>query len=61
MQGFLDDVCKVVDCGPVNPGGTCYEPNTLRSHTSFVLNLNYKKNNVCPQDIGAYTDTDPCK
>ncbi|KAL7127105.1 hypothetical protein ABFS83_14G232900 [Erythranthe nasuta] len=29
------------------------------SHASYMLDLNYRKNNVCQQDIGTIAITDP--
>ncbi|GMI69501.1 hypothetical protein like AT2G43670 [Hibiscus trionum] len=31
-----------VDCRPIQPGGTCYRPNTIVSHASYAMNLFYR-------------------
>lgn len=44
LQSALDYACgqQSVDCGPIQPGGACYEPNTLRSHAAFAMNQLYQ-------------------
>jgi len=44
LQANIDWVCNEgkVDCVKINPGGVCYEPNTLTSHASFVMNDYYR-------------------
>ncbi|XP_010435755.2 PREDICTED: glucan endo-1,3-beta-glucosidase-like [Camelina sativa] len=35
--------CKLIlDCRRILPGGSCYVPNTLKSHASFVMNSYYQ-------------------
>lgn len=45
MQANIDYICgsQVVDCGPIQPEGACYEPNTISSHAAFAMNLYYQK------------------
>ncbi|XAR72015.1 Glucan endo-1,3-beta-D-glucosidase [Bertholletia excelsa] len=31
-----------VDCGPIQNGGSCFEPNTVRSHAAYVMNAYYQ-------------------
>ncbi|KAJ0052681.1 hypothetical protein Pint_00785 [Pistacia integerrima] len=31
-----------VDCKPIQPGGSCFQPNTFISLASFAMNLFYK-------------------
>ncbi|XP_011090334.1 glucan endo-1,3-beta-D-glucosidase [Sesamum indicum] len=59
LQSFLDSACSRLDCSPVRPGGSCYEPNDLKRHASWVLDLNYRTNHVCQPDIGTIAITDP--
>ncbi|KAL7084813.1 hypothetical protein ACP275_14G245000 [Erythranthe tilingii] len=60
MQSFIDSACSSgLDCSAIKPGGSCFDPNILRSHASYMLALNYRKNNVCQQDIGTIAITDP--
>ncbi|XP_048230809.1 major pollen allergen Ole e 10 isoform X2 [Ricinus communis] len=33
---------KGVDCSPIQPGGSCFRPETTISHASFAMNLFYK-------------------
>ncbi|CAI9769314.1 unnamed protein product [Fraxinus pennsylvanica] len=61
MQAFLDANCGSLDCGQINPGGTCFEPNTVRNHASYALDLYYRNNGVCNADIGTPAATNPCK
>lgn len=44
LQADLDYACaqQGVDCGPIQPGGACYEPNTVRSHAAFAMNQLYQ-------------------
>ncbi|XP_010444207.1 PREDICTED: major pollen allergen Ole e 10-like [Camelina sativa] len=43
LQANIDYVCggQNVDCTPIQPGGSCYEPNTVRGHASYVMNAYY--------------------
>ena len=46
LQANIDWCCSYEggfrDCTQINPGGVCYEPNTLTSHASFVMNDYYR-------------------
>ncbi|XP_009610601.1 glucan endo-1,3-beta-glucosidase [Nicotiana tomentosiformis] len=44
LQANLDWICtnQGVDCRPVQVGGLCFNPNTVRSHASFVMNSYYQ-------------------
>ncbi|CAL1390134.1 unnamed protein product [Linum trigynum] len=65
LQANLDYACGQpdVDCGPIQPGGTCYEPNTVASHAAFAMNLYYqihgKKSDCDFSGTGTFTNTDP--
>ena len=67
LQSALDNICSNPqrDCGPIQPGGPCYEPNTVVDHASYALNLDYKAHGAtrpwCPADLGILTLSDPCK
>ncbi|XP_024386814.1 glucan endo-1,3-beta-D-glucosidase [Physcomitrium patens] len=52
------------DCGTIQPGGPCYNPNTLLSHASFAFNVYYQKMgrnywNCYFGGTGVITITDP--
>ncbi|KAL7599382.1 hypothetical protein Lser_V15G24766 [Lactuca serriola] len=43
LQSNLDYVCgQGFDCGPIQPGGVCFEPNTIASHAAYAMNLLYQ-------------------
>ncbi|KAI3415086.1 Glucan endo-1, partial [Psidium guajava] len=43
LQAALDYACSQnIDCGPIQPGGACFEPNTVASHAAFAMNLYYQ-------------------
>ncbi|CAJ1973084.1 unnamed protein product [Sphenostylis stenocarpa] len=43
LQANIDYACSQgIDCGPIQPGGACFEPNTRASHAAFAMNLYYQ-------------------
>ncbi|OIT38239.1 PREDICTED: major pollen allergen Ole e 10-like [Nicotiana attenuata] len=59
LQGFIDSTCSQLDCSPIRPGGACFEPNTLRNHASYALDLFYKAKGICNSEIGTPAVSDP--
>ncbi|KAI5653007.1 hypothetical protein M9H77_30194 [Catharanthus roseus] len=59
LQEFLDYACTRIYCRQILPGGRCYLPNTLRSHTSYALNLYYRDLDVCASGVGILVFDDP--
>ncbi|KAL6979187.1 hypothetical protein U1Q18_020852 [Sarracenia purpurea var. burkii] len=45
LQANIDFVCgSGVDCSPIQDGGPCFEPDTVRSHAAFAMNGYYQAN-----------------
>ncbi|KAG7019191.1 Glucan endo-1,3-beta-glucosidase, partial [Cucurbita argyrosperma subsp. argyrosperma] len=43
LQKNIDYVCSSgVECGPIEAGGACYNPNTVRSHASYAMNAYFQ-------------------
>ncbi|KAJ7969276.1 Glucan endo-1,3-beta-glucosidase [Quillaja saponaria] len=65
LQSKVDYVCSTgVDCGPIKNGGSCFKPNTVRSHASYAMNAYYQAFGRHDSDCdfnhtGAVTFTDP--
>ncbi|KAH6830698.1 Carbohydrate-binding X8 domain superfamily protein [Perilla frutescens var. hirtella] len=54
LQEALDWACGMgkADCGPIQMGGPCFEPETLLSHASYAFNSYYQQNGN--SDIACY-------
>ncbi|CAN8237047.1 unnamed protein product [Cochlearia groenlandica] len=46
LQANIDWGCSKgkVDCGPIQPGGVCFLPDSLGNHASYVMNAYYQAN-----------------
>lgn len=70
LQSSLDWVCGTnpnqgqVNCGPINQGGACFEPNTLKDHCDWAFNAYFQRMNATPaacdfQGAAQQVTTDP--
>ncbi|KAI3984207.1 hypothetical protein MKX01_011161 [Papaver californicum] len=46
LKDVIEFVCggNLVDCSPCRKSGTCYEPNTLYRHASYLMNRYFQVN-----------------
>ncbi|XP_068656204.1 glucan endo-1,3-beta-glucosidase 7-like [Aristolochia californica] len=50
LQSNLDYACGMgIDCGPIQPDGACYMPNTVASHAAYAMNLLYQTGGRSPR------------
>lgn len=65
LQRNIDYVCGLgLDCGPIQEGGACFEPNTVQAHAAYAMNVYYQANGKDDYDCnfegtGSITNVDP--
>ncbi|EXC21417.1 Glucan endo-1,3-beta-glucosidase [Morus notabilis] len=65
LQRNIDYICGLgLDCGPIQEGGPCFAPNTVRAHAAYAMNTYYQVMGRNGYDCdfgqtGAITDVDP--
>ncbi|KAF2291762.1 hypothetical protein GH714_035499 [Hevea brasiliensis] len=65
LQKNIDYVCSSgVNCRPIQAGGPCFDPNTVRSHAAYAMNAYYQSFgrhdfNCDFNHTGVVTATDP--
>ncbi|KAG0556971.1 hypothetical protein KC19_11G091900 [Ceratodon purpureus] len=70
LQSSLDWACGTnpnqgqVNCGPINVGGACYDPNTLQHHCDWAFNAYFQRMNATSsacdfQGVAQQVTTDP--
>ncbi|KAJ7967331.1 putative Glucan endo-1,3-beta-glucosidase [Quillaja saponaria] len=65
LQSNIDYVCgQGLDCREIQPGGACFEPNTVASHAAYAMNLYYQTVGKNPwncdfSQTAALTSTNP--
>ncbi|PON72029.1 Glycoside hydrolase [Parasponia andersonii] len=65
LQRNIDFVCGLgLDCGPIQEGGPCFLPNTVRAHAAYAMNAYYQimgsNGSDCDfEQTGAISHVDP--
>lgn len=67
LQANIDFACGAgIDCGPIQGGAACSQPDTVRSRAAYAMNAYYQSNGrsaaACDfAGTGALTAVDPSK
>ncbi|KAM5548912.1 hypothetical protein ABKV19_000364 [Rosa sericea] len=67
LQANLDYACgHGIDCSAIQPGGACFDPNTVASHAAYAMNLYYHTVGTDPMNCdfsqtATLTSTNPSK
>ncbi|CAJ1939162.1 unnamed protein product [Sphenostylis stenocarpa] len=49
LKSGLDFACSHgADCGPIRPGGSCFNPNTIQNHASYAFDSYYQRKGKAP-------------
>ncbi|KAI3512349.1 hypothetical protein L1887_19664 [Cichorium endivia] len=59
LQQVLDFLCGQIDCKEIQPGGSCFNPDTVRNHASYAIDLNFRTTGVCDTSYATPSVTDP--
>ncbi|RZC78762.1 hypothetical protein C5167_002956 [Papaver somniferum] len=66
LQANINYVCSqgTVDCKPIQAGGACFNPNSLKAHAVYAMNAYYQKSgrhafNCDFSKTGVITSADP--
>ncbi|KAL7602020.1 hypothetical protein Lser_V15G23733 [Lactuca serriola] len=59
LQQVLNYLCGQLDCKEIQPGGSCFNPNIVRNHASYAIDLNFQINGVCDISYATPAVTDP--
>ena len=67
LQNNIDYVCGLgLDCNPIQEGGACFTPDTVRAHAAYAMNAYFQATGMNESDCdfeqtGAVTDADPSR
>ncbi|KAL1225256.1 Major pollen allergen Ole e 10 [Cardamine amara subsp. amara] len=65
LQSNINFGCSQgIDCSPIRPGGSCFIPDKLSNHASFVMNAYYQSHGRTKEacsfgNTGTFAATDP--